>query len=92
MADYTRDAVQAARKGGEFEAALNHPVIEHLLAQADAEAAHALDKLAEVEPTDTEKVRELQNAVWRARSINGWIQSVIANGKSAHRYLVESEA
>ena len=50
-------------------------------ANQEIEAAH--EALEDVKPSEKEKIRELQNAVWRARSFTKWLVELVSRGENA---------
>jgi hypothetical protein len=70
---------------------LQSPVGKHLVARAESEERAALEALANVDPHDPVTIKRLQNEVYRANSIVGWLQEVIAEGLAAQTYMGERE-
>ena len=64
----------------------------YLIERAHQDRAAALEALAEVDPLDSARVRELQ---WRARTPElflGWLDEAIAGGEAAEETIVTEEA
>lgn len=75
--------VQEAVFGKEVENFLHSPIGDYLLSKARNEAETATEQLKTVEPTLTDKIRELQSTIRRAESIMGWLGDAVANGHRA---------
>lgn len=60
---------------------------QYLLGRADQEVATAIAKLKKANPNDAEEIRDLQNQIYRAESINGWLAEAVLNGQHAERTL-----
>jgi len=77
--------------GDEAEKFGRTPIGKYLLGCAEREYDKALLALAEVDPTDAEKIRQLQSDLRRAASIPAWISELIEAGNIAYDQLVEQE-
>ena len=62
-----------------------------VLEQVGEQAAEALEQLAEVSPSDTKKIVELQAKVYRARFIHRSLNDAIEMGKIAEKSLSEDQ-
>lgn len=62
---------------------------KYLLGVARQEAQVAKDALAEVDPSNPAKIRELQNHIWRADQFGAWLRELVANGENAMAIYVE---
>ena len=54
-----------------------------LVGMAEQEALAAQEDMLLVDPTDVQKIRELQNAAWRAQKFVAWLDELIAKGDEA---------
>lgn len=77
--------------GAEVVAFLQGPVGIFLVHRAEEEEREALEELARIEPTDAKGIRELQNQVYRANSVVGWLQEAIGDAVAAHKSVDEQE-
>lgn len=66
---------------------VNSEIGKYLLDRADQEVEIAIEKLKKVNPINTEEIRQLQNQIYRAESINGWLAEAVLNGQHAERTL-----
>lgn len=62
-----------------------------ILGMADQEKTGALLGLAQIDPTDSVKIRELQNVIWRADAFAGWIAELIQRGAEAENILLSEK-
>lgn len=76
--------------GRDAEEFLSSELGRYILGRCEQDIADAQDKLARVSPWRRNRIRELQNEVWRARSVKGWLVELIHAGKAAEDVL-ESE-
>jgi pyrroloquinoline quinone (PQQ) biosynthesis protein C len=86
-----REIVNAIDFGIEVEAFIRSKVGQYLIHRAESEVTDALEALKEVNPTDAEAVRALQNQIKRAESIQYWMAEAIQEGVNAERLLTESD-
>jgi len=56
-----------------------------LRGMAEQEVKAALLEFEEVDPTQKEKVRDLQNRIWRANRFTGWLEELVERGDEALR-------
>jgi hypothetical protein len=61
----------------------------YLLGCCDQEKADALEQLARVSPWRRNRIRQLQNEVWRAESVKSWLAELIVSGNQAESVLEE---
>jgi len=59
----------------------------YLLGRCEMEKADALEQLSRVSPWRRNRIRQLQNEVWRAESVLGWLAELIKNGAMAETSL-----
>lgn len=64
---------------------------QFILKRCDAEIAEAQHKLARVSSWRRRRIQELQNEIWRAESMKGWLVELITNGRAAEAALGEIE-
>lgn len=75
--------------GEEVASFLETDVGVYLIQCADKEAEVALNVLQTVSPWRTRRIRDLQNQVWRAKSVKTWLQDAISAGEKARAILEE---
>jgi hypothetical protein len=63
----------------------------YIIGRAEQEAADALDELKRCHPWRTRRIRELQNKVWRAESVQGWLAELVVRGRQAVQQLEDLE-
>lgn len=63
----------------------------YLLARCEEEIAEAQDQLSEVAWWRKNRIKQLQNQVWRARSMRNWLAELVTNGRQAEAILEEQE-
>jgi hypothetical protein len=68
---------------------VNSDVGRYILGRASQEKAEALEQLSRVSPWRRNRIRQLQNAVWRADSVALWIAELISSGRQAETVLEE---
>ena len=66
---------------------LNTELGRYLVGRAEAEKADALEQLARVSPWRRNRIRQLQNEVWRAESVVSWLAEIISAGRDAENVL-----
>lgn len=62
-----------------------------ILGRCDQEIADAQDKLSRVSSWRRRRIQELQNDIWRAKNMKGWLMELIQNGRQAEAALDEIE-
>lgn len=64
---------------------------QFILKRCDLEISEAQDELSRVFSWRRRKIQELQNKVWRAKSMKTWLGELISNGRQAEAALDEIE-
>lgn len=77
--------------GKDAEDFLASDVGRFLIGRAEQEVAEAMDELKRCHPWRTRKLRELQNRIWRAESVQGWLGELIIRGRQALSQLEQHE-
>lgn len=75
--------------GRDAEEFLNTELGRYMLGCCEQEIDEAQDQLSRVHPWRKRRIQELQNKVWRARSVKGWLAEIISNGKAAEAAIEE---
>lgn len=73
-----------------IEVTLDHPdmtPLKAVLALAREDAATAIRKLVEIDPTQANEIRRLQNDARRYDSLVGWLRKIVGDGKDASETL-----
>ena len=83
--------VEVAVLGDQVESFMRSDIGLYLLGYAHAEAAEAIRALKVADPSNVERVRSLQNEVYRAESIKGWLERAIVAGAKAKIVLEDRE-
>lgn len=76
--------------GRDAEDFLNSELGRYLVGRAEQEEATAIDLLSRVSPWRRNRIRELQNEIWRARSVRGWLAELVTAGRAATHALEEA--
>lgn len=61
----------------------------YILGRCEQEIAEAQDQLSRVSSWRRRRIQQLQNDIWRAKSMKGWLVELIQNGRSAEASLEE---
>jgi hypothetical protein len=77
--------------GKDAEEFLNTELGRYMLGRCEQEIQEAQDQLSRVSSWRRRRIQELQNRVWRAKSVKEWLAELISNGKSAEAALEETE-
>lgn len=77
--------------GFQVEAFLLSPVGKYLVGRAEGEIDEAVQQLKVANPTDAALIRELQNKIYRAESVQFWLAEAIQEGTNAQRELHERD-
>jgi hypothetical protein len=77
--------------GQDAEEFLTSDVGKFLIGCADQEIQEAMDQLKKCHPWRHRRIRELQNKIWRAESVQGWLAELITRGRQAMQQLEERE-
>jgi hypothetical protein len=87
----TQDLEAAVTLGEQTVQFLQGPVGKYLTQRAEEVEREALEALANVSPYEPDAIRKLQNQVWVANSVVGWLQEAIEAAVQAHRQLEDEE-
>jgi hypothetical protein len=60
---------------------------QFVIGRAEQESRDAMDELKRCHPWRTRKIKELQNRIWRAESMQNWIGELIVRGRQALQQL-----
>lgn len=75
--------------GKDAEEFINSEIGQYLVGCAEQEIAEATEQLKRVHPWRTRRIRELQNQVWRAESVQSWLAELVVRGRQALQSLEE---
>lgn len=78
-----------AALGRDVEEFISSDVGRYLIGRCQQEIQDAQEKLAIVSPWRRNRIKQLQNEIWRARSVIGWLQEIVSAGKQAEAILDE---
>lgn len=81
--------VAEAVLGRDAEEFLATELGRYIVGRCEQEIQEAQDELSRVSPWRKNRIRELQNQVWRAKSVQGWLGELITDGKAAEVALEE---
>jgi hypothetical protein len=77
--------------GRDAEDFLRSELGQFVLKRCELEVSDAQDKLARVSSWSRNRIQELQNEIWRAKTLQGWFAELIQNGRAAEAALDEIE-
>lgn len=77
------ELIAEAELGEEARNFLKGNLGQWLIGCAEQEIQSAHEDLENVKPTEKEKIRELQNQAWRARSFSKWLVELVSRGENA---------
>lgn len=75
--------------GKDAEEFFNTDLGRYMLGRCEVEIAEAQDELSTVSWWRRRRIIQLQNKVWRARSVKLWLAELISNGRAAEAALTE---
>jgi hypothetical protein len=87
-----QERLRTAAFGVEVEQFQYSLIGKYLIARAEAERGAALEALAEVMPTDAERIRRLQGVIQRCDSFGHWLAEAMVAGENAELELREMGA
>lgn len=76
-----------AALGQDAEEFLAGQMGRYILGRCDQEVAEAQGYLATVCPWRRNRIRQLQNQIWRAQSVKRWLAELIVSGRQAAAVL-----
>lgn len=76
-----------AALGRDVEEFISSDVGRYLLGRCEQDIKDAQDKLAVVSPWRRNRIKQLQNEIWRAKSIVRWLSEIVSAGKQAEAVL-----
>lgn len=77
--------------GRDAEEFLASELGRYLTGRADQEIADAQQQLARVSPWRRRRIQQLQNEIWRAQSVKGWLAELVTNGLAAEAAIEEEQ-
>jgi hypothetical protein len=86
------ELVAAAELGDEAKRFLESDLGRCLLGMAEQEVQLAQEALAEVDPTDTEGIRKLQNQAKLYRTFNEWLKELLDKGEAALQAFIQQRS
>ena len=63
----------------------------YILGRCDQEISEAQDELSRVFAWRRRRIQDLQNRIWRAKNLKGWVLELIGNGRQAEAAMDEIE-
>lgn len=76
-----------AALGRDSEDFLRSDLGKFIVGRCDAEIAEAQEALATVSPWRRNRIRQLQNDIYRAKSLKGWLVELVLAGRQAEAQL-----
>lgn len=64
---------------------------QYIMARVAEEEREALEALGTVSPWRRRRITQLQNQLWRVRSVNAWLNDLIVSGDNALKVLEGNE-
>lgn len=92
MSDETDTLMAEAILGRDAQDFFRSELGQYILGRIGQEISDAQEKLERVSPWRRRRICELQNEIWRARSMSGWLAELIEAGKAAEAALNEADA
>lgn len=87
-----RDVLMAeAVLGRDAQAFLKGDLWRYIEGRAEQEVQEAQEALATVSPWRRNRIRQLQNVIWRARTVQAWLHELVTAGDAAEALLSETE-
>jgi len=77
--------IAEAIMGDEAKKFLEGDLGRYMKGVADQEVEEAIIDLQDTDPTDTKKVWEIKNRIWRARNFSTWLIELVQRGEEALR-------
>jgi len=77
--------IAEAIMGDEAKKFLEGDLGRYMKGVADQEVEEAIIDLQDTDPTDTKKVWEIKNRIWRARNFSTWLLELVQRGEEALR-------
>ena len=77
------ELIAAAELGEESRRFLESDLGKCILGMAEQQVKAAQEDLENTSPTDTEKIRELQNKARMGRAFEGWLRELFHDGEAA---------
>ena len=87
----TRTLVAEVDLGEQAKAFLQGDLGKYILGCASQEILEAQEALALVLPWRRRRIQELQNRIWRAKSLLSWLRDLLSAGRTAESALEEVE-
>lgn len=75
--------------GKDAEEFLKSELGRYLTGRAEQEEDEAIEQLAKVSSWRRRRIQELQNQLWRARSVRQWLAELVQAGRQAEAMLEE---
>lgn len=76
-----------AALGREAEEFLSSEIGRYIVGRCEQEIQEAQDALATVSPWRRNRIKQLQNEIWRARSVRQWVAELVIQGREAEKQL-----
>ena len=80
-----------AMLGRDAQEFISSDIGRFLIGRCEQEIADARNKLDTVSPWRRNRIRQLQNEIWRAKSMQSWLIELIQAGKQAEQMLDEQD-
>lgn len=64
---------------------------QYILGRCEQEIEEAQDQLSRVSSWRRRRIQQLQNEIWRAQSVKGWLAELVSNGKAAEAAIEEEQ-
>ncbi len=75
--------------GKDAEEFLNTDIGRYMMGRCEQEIDEAQDLLSRVSPWRRRRITELQNQIYRAKSLKSWLIELVNNGNAAQAVLTE---
>lgn len=91
--DVNRDSelMEKAILGKDAEEFINSEIGKYIVKRVDQERFEAVELLKEVSPWRKNRIRDLQNLIWRCDTFKGWLAEIIISGQQATQVLDQQQ-
>lgn len=88
---YDPELIAEIYMGEEARNFVKSDIGQYIIGRVEQEEKEALEALAKVSPWRRRRITDLQNSLWRIRSLNGWLADLIISGENARKIIGEED-
>ena len=82
-----KELLEKAVLGKDAEDFIQSELGKTIIKMIEEERVEAVEKLKEVSPWRKNRIRDLQNQIWRCDSFKGWLAEIVIGGQQAMSVL-----